>query len=393
MTALLEPDALARDGIRDSIGDAVGDGVTELNSFDELAVLSRTRPDLDTVVLGPSVDTDVALDFAEQMRAKNPTLGVVLVRRRIDAGVLTQALRAGAREVVNERDLPGLADAVRRSNQLTHALRNPDRTSVVEDTAETGQLLTVFSPKGGAGKTTFAVNVGVGLAMKGYSTILLDLDLAFGDIPISLGLRPERDFQEVVNMGERLDASALKRLVTTHESGLHVLAPPTDPGVTERVTVATVRRLIQVAKAEYQYVVVDTAPSLDERSITVMENSDAVFMLTTLDIPSLKNLKIALETLRLVNFPMDRLRVVMNRADSKVGLDAREVEKTLGVPVVAYIPSSRLVPASTNRGVPMVTDQPRHAVTHAFNRLISQEIMKEAPPVEKRSFLGMRRES
>ncbi len=391
MTALLEPDALARDGIRDAIGD-----VTDMpTSFDELTVLLRTRPDLDTVVLGPSVDNDLALEFSERMRASNPTLGVVVVRRRIDANILTQAIRSGVREVVSERDLPGLSEAVERSRRLTFALRNPGESPAFTALSQVGKLLTVFSPKGGAGKTTFAVNIGVGLAERRYNTLLLDLDLAFGDVPISLGLRPEHDFQEVVTMGERLDSAALKRLITVHESGLHVLAPPTDPGVSERVSVALIRRLIQVATAEYQYVVVDTAPSMDERSITVMENSDTVFMLTTLDIPSLKNLKIALETLRLVNFPMDRLRVVMNRADSKVGLDAREVEKTLGVPVVAYVPSSRLVPAATNRGVAIVTDQPRHAVTQAFNRLISNEIVMDTPSLEKRGggFLGLRREA
>lgn len=388
MIALLEPDVLARDGIRDAVGEA-----TPAASFDELAVLMRDEPELDTVVLGPSVDNELAVDFAERMRATSPTTGVILVRRRIDAAILTQALRAGAREVVAERDLPGLTEGVRRSRALTFALRNPGERMASAST-EAGHLLTVFSPKGGAGKTTFAVNVGVALAGRGYRTLLLDLDLAFGDVPISLGLRPEHDFQEVVTMGERLDAAALQRLVIPHESGLHVLAPPTDPGVHERVTTAMLRRLIQVATEEYQYVLADTAPSLDERSITVMENSDSVFLLTTLDIPSLKNLKIALETLRLVNFPMDRVRVVMNRADSKVGLDAREVEKTLGVPVVGYIPSSRLVPAATNRGVAIVADQPKHAVSAALQKLISQEITKEVPSTDKRGGLfGLRREA
>ena len=363
------------------------------NSFDELTVLMRNDPEISTVILGPSVDGDTAMDFAERTRAVNPTLGVVLVRRRIDAVLLAQALRAGVREVVSERDLPGLGDAVARSRTLTNALRHPDEAGIESDDSDLGHLFTVFSPKGGAGKTTFSVNVSVGLASRGFSTLLIDLDLAFGDVPISLGLRPEHDFEEAVAMGERLDAAALKRLITTHESGLHILAPPTDPGVTERVSIALVRRLIGVAMKEYQYVIVDTAPQMDERSLTVMENSDTVFMLTTLDIPSLKNLKIALETLRVVNFPMDRVRVVMNRADSKVGLDAGEVEKTLGVPVVAFIPSSRLVPACTNRGVPIVSDQPRSAVTAAFNRLISHEIIKETPRTEKRGLFGMRRES
>jgi pilus assembly protein CpaE len=388
MSVVLEPDALARDGIRD----AIGDEPTPANSFDELTVVMRNDPDLATVILGPSVDSDIAMDFAERMRAANPTLGVVLVRRRIDAVLLAQALRAGVREVVSERDLPGLSDAVNRSRALTHALRHPDDVMTASADSDLGHLFTVFSPKGGAGKTTFSVNVSVGLASRGFRTLLIDLDLAFGDVPISLGMRPEHDFEELVAMGERLDAAALKRLVTPHESGLHVLAPPTDPGVTERVSIALVRHLIGVAMREYQYVIVDTAPQMDERSLTVMENSDTVFMLTTLDIPSLKNLKIALETLRVVNFPMDRVRVVMNRADSKVGLDASEVERTLGVPVVAYLPSSRLVPACTNRGVPIVTDQPKSTVAAAFNRLISHDIIKEAPRAEKRGLFGMRRE-
>lgn len=389
MTALVEPDVLALDSLRD----AIGDSTDTVGSFDELAALMRNQPELDTIVLGPSIDIDRALEFSEQERATNPTLGVILVRRRIDAAILTQAIRSGVREVVPERDLQALTEAVQRSRKLTFALRNPGEQAPAPGDNDGGRLLTVFSPKGGAGKTTFAVNVGVSLAARGYQTLLLDLDLAFGDVPISLGLRPEHDFQEVVTMGERLDAAALKRLVTVHESGLHILAPPTDPGVHERVTIPMLRKLIQVATAEYQYVLVDTAPSLDERSITIMESSEVVFLVTTLDIPSLKNLKIALETLRLVNFPVDRLRVVMNRADSKVGLDAKEVEKTLGVPVIGNIPSSRLVPAATNRGVAIVADQPKHAVSIAINRLISQEITKEGPPPDRRGGLfGLRRE-
>ncbi len=388
MTVVLEPDALARDGIRD----AVGGDMSAAGSFDELTVLMRNDPEIATVVLGPSVDGDLAMDFSERTRATNPTLGVVLVRRRIDAVLLSQALRVGVREVVSERDLPGLADAVTRSRSLTYALRNPDEAGLDSDDSDLGHLFTVFSPKGGAGKTTFSVNVSVGLANRGLKTLLIDLDLAFGDVPISLGLRPEHDFEEAVAMGERLDAAALKRLVTIHESGLHVLAPPTDPGVSERVTIALVRRLINVAMKEYQYVIVDTAPQMDERSLTVMENSDMVFMLTTLDIPSLKNLKIAIETLKVVNFPLERVQVIMNRADSKVGLDAGEVQKTLGVPVIAYIPSSRLVPSSTNRGVPIITDQPKSPVSVAFNHLISHDIIKETPRGEKRGLFGKRRD-
>ena len=123
MTVVLEPDALARDGIRDAVG---GDAASA-NSFDELTVLMRNDPEISTVILGPSVDGDTAMDFAERTRASNPTLGVVLVRRRIDAVLLAQALRAGVREVVSERDLPGSAEAVSRSRPSRMPCVTPTR--------------------------------------------------------------------------------------------------------------------------------------------------------------------------------------------------------------------------------------------------------------------------
>jgi pilus assembly protein CpaE len=148
-----------------------------------------------------------------------------------------------------------------------------------------------------------------------------------------------------------------------------------------------------VAVSEYQYVIVDTAPSLDERSISVMEASDLVFIITTLDIPALKNVKIALETFKLFNFPVERLRLVMNRSDSQVGLDPREVEKSLGLPITGSIPSSRAVPAATNRGVAIIADQPHAPVSIAISRLVSQEIVKEAFTPDKRGFRVLRRKS
>ncbi len=387
MPVLLEPDALNRDSLREAIGPATA----TVGTFDELTGFLRDRPDCKAVILGSSIDLDRALDFAERARATNPTMGVLLVRRRTDAAVLAQASRSGIREVVAERDLTGLTEAVRRSMDLTSALRRQGDLPAEAPSAQRGRMLTVFSPKGGAGKTTLAVNMGVLLARQGYRTLLLDLDLAFGDVPISLGMRPEHTFEELVAMGERLDAAALEQLVTPHESGLHVLAPPTDPGVHEQVSSALMRRLIQVALPEYDYIIADTAPSLDERAIIIMEASELVFLVTTLDIPSLKNLKIAIETLRLVAFPVDRLRVVMNRADSKVGLEPREVAKALGIPVVANIPSSRLVPSSTNRGVPVVTDQARSTVAQAIGDLVSEQLTGQPPDAHKRTGLRLRR--
>ncbi|MGB8020919.1 MAG: AAA family ATPase, partial [Candidatus Nanopelagicales bacterium] len=266
---------------------------------------------------------------------------------------------------------------VRRSDELTRALRRAGGAEEVERETSHGRIAAIWSPKGGCGKTTLAVNSAVALAAAGHRVLLIDLDLAFGDVAISLGLRPNHGFDEAAAMGERIDRSALRGLLAQHESGVWVLSPPNDPGIAERIPTRLVARLLDVAKAEFEYVVIDTAPALDERNILVMETADVVLLVTTLDIPSLKNLRVAIDTLRLINYPLDRLRVVLNRADSKVGLDSSEVHKSLGVTVAANIPSSRDVPAATNRGVAVVAENPRHPVSLAIGSLVAATVLTD----------------
>ena len=127
-----------------------------------------------------------------------------------------------------------------------------------------------------------------------------------------------------------------------------------------------VGRILDVLREQYDFVVVDTPPAFDDQVLAAFDRSDVIALLATLDIPAVKNLKLTLETMELLNYPPERYCVVMNRSDAKVGLALSEVEKTLGTKVVAQIPSSRDVPASTNRGVPLALEQPRHPVTLAL---------------------------
>lgn len=388
MTAIIEIDTLTAGGLRTALGDLA----EVYDSYDALGVRPGRQSPTPTIVVGPSIDNELALEFAESTRRADPTCGVILVRRRTDAGLLAAALRAGVREVVAERDLPGMVEAVRRSDQVTRALRQTaGGTSEDEggESHEPGRLISIWSPKGGCGKTTLAVNVAVSLASRGHSVLLIDLDLAFGDVAISMGLRPEHGFEEVVAMGEMLDRAALRGLLLEHHTGVQVLAPPTDPEMTERIDTALVARILQIARNAFDYVIVDTSPALDERNIHVMESSDGVLLLTTLDIPSLKNLRVGIDTLRLISFPTERMHIVLNRADSKVGLNADEVSKSLGVAVASKIPSSREVPTTTNRGVSIVAESPRHAVSQAINELVSAVVVSPEHASARRGSLRL----
>ena len=373
MTAIVEFDPIGAESIKSALGPeaAVLPGLDALHAHLDLNMFE------DCVVLGPSVDQQDVFTLAEDMRVKRPSLGVVMLRRRIDTSVLADALRAGVREVVQERDIAGLATAVRRQRDIASRLREQiEHGDGVEAKVRRGRIVTVFSAKGGCGKTTLATNMAAAIADSGRGTVaLVDLDLAFGDVAIALQLFPTHTIADAVTIGEDLDGPALNSLLTPHRSGLQALVAPLEPSTAETIDTKTVVRVLDLLAEEFDYVVVDTPPALDDHVLASFDRSDVVALLATLDIPALKNLKLTLETLDLIGFPRDRLKVVLNRSDSKVGLSLPEVEKTLRAPIVAQVPSSRDVPASTNRGVPIVTDDPKAPVSVAIRKFIDDFVI------------------
>lgn len=378
---------------------AVGDGHV-LFSVEELRLWLEGNPGESTVVLGSSVDEQAAYRLADSLRIARPALGVVLVRRRIDAGVLAEALRAGVREVVDERDLAGLNSAVRRSNGLAAAMRDQTNLARTDGATPRGRIITVFSAKGGCGKTTLATNLAAVLADRGRCEVcLVDLDLAFGDVAIALQLFPAHTIANAVPLADGLDFTALQTLLTPHSPGLTTLVAPVEPGSAESIPALLVSSILELLREHFDYVVVDTPPAFDDQVLAAFDLSDVVALLTTLDIPALKNLKLTLETMDLLNYPRERWRVVLNRADSKVGLSIGEVEKTLRTSISVQIPSSRDVPAAINRGVPIVLDDPRHPVSQAIRTFteysVANPAVLEAPPMrdprtDRRGFLRRR---
>jgi pilus assembly protein CpaE len=386
MTAIVEFDPIGAESIKGALGpdSAVLPGLDALRSHLDVNIFE------DCVVLGPSVDQQDVFALAEDMRLRRPSLGVVMIRRRIDTAILSDALRSGVREVVQERDLAGLATAVRRQREIAARLReqveNPEGG---EPKARGGRVVTVFSAKGGCGKTTLATNLAASLADTNKGSVaLLDLDLSFGDVAIALQLFPSHTIADAVPIGEDLDGPALLSLLTSHRSGLQALVAPMEPSAADSITTPLVVHIIDLLKEEFDYVIIDTPPALDDNVLAAFDRSDVVALLATLDIPALKNLKLTLETLDLIGFPRDRLKIVLNRSDSKVGLALSEVEKTLKTPIVAQIPSSRDVPASTNRGVAIVSDEPKNPVSIAIRTFIDEYVVAagdDAIPAQMRT--------
>jgi pilus assembly protein CpaE len=328
--------------------------------------------------LGPAVDLEASAALADTLRVTRPSISVILIRRRVDTSVLAEALRSGMREVVDERDLTGLGAAVSRAHQVWQALNGA--VAVTEGTR--GRQITVFSPKGGVGKTTLAVNLALALAEQGSKrVVLVDLDLAFGDVAITLQLFPARTIADTVHLENGLDYTVLEPLLTDYRGQVSALVAPVQPDAKDSIPPRLVGRILHLLKSHFDFVIVDTSPAFDEYALQAFDETDEMLLVTTLDVPTLKNVKVAVETLDLLNFPKPRRHLVLNRADDKVGLTPDKVESTLGMSIAAAIPTSSQVAHATNSGEPIISAQPRHAVSHAITKLARSLALPASPSV------------
>src|SRR5207302_3909855 len=232
-----------------------------------------------------------------------------------------------------------------------------------------GAMISILGLKGGAGKTLTSANLAVALAAAGHRTTLVDLDLQFGDVGLALGLRPERTVYDLASSGGSLDAQKLEDFLMVHPSGLRALLAPARPDQAAVVTPDFLRDVYLVLREVNDFVIIDTPPSFSPEVIAAVDGSTEVCMVTMLDSLSLKNAKLGLETLERMEFDSDRVRLVLNRADSNVGLSRDDVPAIMGVEPDVLVPSDRGVTRSVNRGEPIVLEHKRSEAARAFQAL------------------------
>jgi pilus assembly protein CpaE len=353
------------------------DRVIRTTSTDEaMAALAAEGRDVLGMIIGPDLHDQDALALAGMTQQGAPDVSVLLIRYHDSSDLFRAALRYGVKDVITN---PGDEDAVRaaaaRALEIARALRGRLAGGVpagAEGGKPSGKVITVFSSKGGCGKTFLATNLAFALAATGGGEVaLVDLDLHFGDVAIMLQLFPAHTIQDAANT-TGLDTMALKSLLTHHRQGIWALLAPTEPTVADTISPQAVATILKLLRENFDYVVIDTPAAFSDQVLSAFDESDAIAMLASLDVPSIKNLKLALQTMELLHFPRNRLRVVLNRADSRVGLRLADVEKILGAPVDATIPSSRSVPLSINKGHPIILEDPKGQVSESIRRVAAQ---------------------
>jgi pilus assembly protein CpaE len=227
-------------------------------------------------------------------------------------------------------------------------------------------VFTVFSTKGGSGKTVIATNLAVCFARQGKRTLLIDFDLHSGDDALVLGLSPRWTILDLVQSPGDLDSEKLAGFVTRHSSGVDLLPAPTRPDEEELVDVERLEPLLGVARQSYDAVVIDTSSQFSPATLLAIDHTDSLVLVGASDVPTIKSLKIALETLELLEMDVKDVRILMNRSGARVGLDDRDVERTLRREITYTLASDKAIPISVNRGQPVVIDAPKSRVAKSF---------------------------
>jgi pilus assembly protein CpaE len=332
-------------------------------------------------VLSPEVKDPDALGLAEFVGRMAPMIAIVVVRDKGWNGLLPAAMRAGIRDVVDmSQGSEELRDAVERAITWADNLRHQRGVDPITP-SQRGVVISVFSSKGGAGKTFLTTNLATAISqLSGRDTAVVDMDVDMGDVFSYFGLEPNKQVSDLIGLGEgasRDDVFANSIQLDEHLFGFGAVPDPAmeSPGG------EAVGKYLRVLRNNFSFVVVDASNDYTDLALACFDLSDAICLVTGLDVVGVKHLSKALDTLLTIGVPRERFRVVLNRADSRVGLDPKDVERVMKLQVDTLIPSSRLVPTCLNKGRPVVLEEPDSEVADSIFRFASRFV--GAPSAEE----------
>ncbi|MDX6642194.1 MAG: pilus assembly protein CpaE [Solirubrobacteraceae bacterium] len=326
----------------------------------------------DVLVVACSDYTAAVGDYVSAASREHPARPVVLLCPGAANGYVAEAFGAGADDIV---PLPRDCDtslATSFSHQVLFTLEKAiarKKGQPADTDQQLGRLICVLGLKGGSGKTLTSSNLAAALGAAGHRVVIVDLDLQFGDVGLTLGLSPDKTLYDLARSGGSLDVEKLDSFLVEHPSGARALLAPVRPDQAGIVTVDALREVYPLLREMHDFVVIDTPPSFTPEVIAAVDSSTDVCVVAMLDSLSLKNTKVGLETLARMEYDHTRIRMVLNRADSKVGIDAGDVMSIIGREPDVLVPSDRMVTRSVNAGEPIALKHRRSEAGKAFHAL------------------------
>ena len=326
----------------------------------------------DVVIVACAAADEGATHMVDRAVKHRPDRPVVVMSESSPNGFLRTAFEAGANDVITLPQPPSeVAFTLQKVIARRKGLAVPGKPSA--------PLIAILGPKGGTGKTLIATNLAVALAQRDANVVLVDLDLQFGDIGLALGLSPERTMYDLMKAGPPFDHEKLDRHLIKHSSGVQVLIAPTRPDQASAVSIDFLRDIYASLRTMCDAVIVDTPPGFTPEVIATIDVSTEICMVGMLDSLSLKNTKLGLETLDLMGYETERVSLVLNRADSRVGITPEDVSTIVSRSPDVAIPSDREIPRSINEGTPIVAARPQSGAAKAFRSLADRYAKVPAP--------------
>ncbi len=326
------------------------------------------------VLLGPAYKLEDAQKLLRNYSTSLRYVKVILLVGKTSTSLLREAIKLNIHDVL---EFPftyhDLNESIKRVKDIFKEIL-AEQTGVPEEKValvkKGAKKITVLGTKGGSGKSFIATNLAIDLAnLLKKKVVLFDLNYQFGDVALMLNLFPKHTVYDIMSVIDQLDSEMLNSFLTTHSSGVKVLPAPIDPTQDEAISTKTTKKILDILSDFNDYIVIDTPSSFSDNVLLILEETDCLCMITGMDVPSIKNLKITLQLLEQLKFPPEKIFLILNRADTKVGITIDEIKKTIGRSIDVTIPSNRVVPISVNKGVPVVTDAPRSSVSQSIHKL------------------------
>ena len=331
------------------------------------AVVSDDGP-FDVLVAGPSLATKTGLHNLQAVHDETPAMSLLLAFAKRPDGQLRDIVRTGAVDLlhipVSDR---ALRDSLERAITLSRPRGSEVAAGATSPKVDRGTVFTVASATGGCGKTFYATNLAYFLHQStGKRTCIIDLDLQFGEVSTALRLRPRFSIADALSREDIDDvdlASHIEEYVVAHDTGITVLSAPRDPADADRIHPTDVTRVIEAARARFDYVVVDTPGALTEIVLAAFDLSNELYVMATLDLPSIRNMGVFLSTLEKLKIPADNVKLVLNKAERDVGLDVDQVTRMFPQGFTSVLPYAREVSKSVNVGTPILAYAPTAEVS------------------------------
>lgn len=345
------------------------------STIKDLEILLNDRM-VSIVLIGPSFDLN---DLEKLLKANSNALRfvkVILLVRKTTADLLRKAIKLNIHDVFEfPFSFEDFNDSVERAVN-TFSEVAIEKLGIKKDEEDyfkkDSKKIVVFGTKGGSGKSFIATNLAIELLdNKKNKVVLFDLNYQFEDIAIMLDLYPKNTIYDIVSVFDQLDEDMLNDFLTTHNSGIKVLPAPIDPTQNESISTEMTKKIVGMLSKISDYLVIDTPSGFSDNVLALLDDIDYICMIASMDVPSIKNLKITLQVLEQLKFPKEKILIVLNRADSKVGITLDEIEDTLKRKIDITIPSNKIVPLTVNKGIPVILEAPRSGVARSIKKLSS----------------------